>query len=424
MKQCPKCSRVYADDALNYCLDDGGVLHEATSSDADTVAFDRSSSPIAPVKTSRPILSYAALVILGLVLISGAVYWFMARGTGPTANGKHTPTAAVYDSYVRAKVLLGSENKDDVQSAIKLLEQAVNDDPQFAPAFAQLGRAYNIKSFYYAGPDNRKQLNQDAAVAVEKSLALDPDLAEAHFVRGLLLWTHANRFQHEQAVTSYKRALDLDPKLDDAHHQLALIYLHLGLFDKARAEIGKALEINPANTLARFRYGVIDLYQGRYADAYDFFQSTPLETQPSLKGFQTAAAMFKMGRTEEASVLIDKFLHDYPDDQGGVGTSVKAMILAKAGKTTEAQTMIERAEEIGHDFGHFHHTAFNIASTYAMLKNQDKAVDYLQLAADDGFPCFPLFESDEVFKDMRGNSRYVALLAKLKQQWERYNATL
>lgn len=424
MKRCPQCSRVYADDGLNYCLDDGTALHESTASDAETVAFQRSKPQIVSKSSSRPILSYAILIIVGLVLVSGAVYWYATRGAGPVASAKHTPVPAAYDGYVKAKVLLSNENKDDVDSAIQLLEQAVKDDPKFAGAFAQLARADSIKSFYFSDVAQQKQLNQDAGVAIEKALTLDPDLAEAHFARGLQLWSHANRFQHEQAAISYKRAIELDPKLDDAHHQLGLIYLHVGLFDKANAEIGKALEINAANTLARFRYGVIDLYQGKYEDAYNFFETTPNDKQPSLRAFQLGTALFKLGRVEEASALIDKYLAEYPADPGGVGTSVKAMILAKQGRDAEAESMIKRSEEIGHDFGHFHHTAFNIASAYAMLKKPDLAVDYLQMAADDGFPCYPLFENDEVFKNMKSNPRYIALLAKLKQQWDRYNATL
>jgi tetratricopeptide (TPR) repeat protein len=260
-------------------------------------------------------------------------------------------------------------------------------------------------------------------VAVEKALGIDPNLAEAHFARGLLLWNHAKRFPHEQAVQSYKKSLALDPMLDEAHHQLGVIYFHLGLFDKAQAEIDKALEINPGNTLARFRYGVIAMYRGHYEDSYEFFKSTPLEKNPSLHAFQTATVLFKLGRTAEAEALIEKYLREYPKDEGGVGTSVRAMILATSGRVKEAEQAIAKADEIGRDFGHFHHTAYNLAAASAMLGKQDDAIRYLQLAADDGFPCYPLFANDESFKSLRSNSQFVALLAKMKQQWDRYNAT-
>jgi tetratricopeptide (TPR) repeat protein len=294
---------------------------------------------------------------------------------------------------------VANENKDDDEAAIKLLEQTVTDEPQYAAAWATLARAYNIKSFYFATSDDRKRLDQNAQVAVAKALAIDPNLAEAHFSRGLLLWTHASSFQHEQAIQSYKRAIELDPSSDESHHQLALVYLHIGLFDKAWAEIGKALDINPANTLARYRYGVIDLYRGKYEDAYNISKSTPLVKNPSLHESQAATILFRLGRIDEAEKIVDAYLSQYPQDEGGVVTSVKAMILAKRGREDESRTVINRAEELGKDFGHFHHTAYNIACAYAILGKPDKAIDYLQIAADDGFPCYPMFERDELLKN-------------------------
>lgn len=418
MKRCPKCRRDYYDDSLAYCLDDGGLLLDGPSTESPTAVLPVGlASHSAPTALTR---KTALSAIVALVLIGIGGYWFFTRST----TGRTGPFLSKDDNYLRAKVLIGNENRADIDAAISLLEQTVKDNPQFAAAWAQLARAYNKKAFYFTTGSEGKQLNEDAEVAVERSLAIDPNLAEGHLARGLILWTHSKRFPHELAVQSYKRAIALDPNLDEAHHQLALVYLHVGLFDKARAEIGRTLEINPGNTLARFRYGVIDMYEGKYEDAYRFFNSTPPEQTPALQAFQSATAVFKLGRIDEASEMIDRYLNENPTDEGGVATSVKAMILARKGKVDEAEVAIKRADEIGRDFGHFHHTAFNIASAYALMNKPDEAVDYLQLAADDGFPCYPLFLSDESFNNMRQNPRYIALMAKLKQQWETYNATL
>jgi Tfp pilus assembly protein PilF len=115
---------------------------------------------------------------------------------------------------MRGKVMVNGENREDNETAIKLLEQAVREDRNFAPAYAELARAYSKKAFYFARePEEKKQLNVDAEVAVERALALDQDLAEAHSARGLILWTHAKRFPHEQAIQSFKHAIALNPKL-------------------------------------------------------------------------------------------------------------------------------------------------------------------------------------------------------------------
>jgi serine/threonine protein kinase/Tfp pilus assembly protein PilF len=375
--------------------------------------------PKRPANISRRAALALATVVLAAMLVSA-----YALFSNASRKMNDNPSNSVaYDNYLRAKVLMTSENREDNESAMKLLERAVATDPRFALAWTELARTYYIRAFYYE-PEESKELNLKAQFANEKALSIDPNLAEAYFVRGLLLWTHANRFPHAQAIESYKRALLLDPKLDEAHHQLGLVYFHVGLLDKGWTEIDKAVAINPSNTLARFRFGVIYLYRGQYEEALSFFKSTPLEKNPSLWAFQTATALFQLGRNDEALSLLDKYLHDYPKDEGGVGASVRAMIFAKTGKPREAESEIAHAIATGKDFGHFHHTAYNIASAYALLNKPEQAVQWLQTAADDGFPCYPLFANDSNLKGLRRDERFIAFMAKLKQQWERYNTTL
>lgn len=398
----------------------------ASMNDAPTVRMDSAVSK--PQRSwllmgSRAVAAFVVLVILTLALLG-----YMRFFRHPTNTAKSTSkseSSPAYDAYLRARVNLKSENPAQIENAIALLKQATSLDPNFAPGWAELARAYNIKSFYFSGSDTeKKQLNEDAAVYVEKALSLDPNLAEGHFARGIILWTHANHFPHEAVIQSYRRALDLDPNFDEAHHQLGVVYFHIGLFDKSWAELERTTSLNPSNTLARFRFGVIDMYRGKYEDAYMIFKSTPLTSNPSLWAFQCATALFRLGRPEEATKLLDDYLQKYPQDEGGVGTSVKAMILAKAGRNRDAEAAIQRSIEIGRGFGHFHHTAYNIASAYALMNQTELAIKWLQDAADDGFPCYPFFANDPNLDSLRKDERFIAFMAKLKQQWEHYQATL
>ena len=339
------------------------------------------------------------------------------------SKAPYTPDGGAYDAYVHAKVNISNENPVSNDKAIKLLESAIALDPKFAAAYADLARAYHIKSFFYKGGAENARLEEDAQVAVEKALAIDPNLAEAHLARGLVLWTHNNRFPHEEAVKSYKQALALNPNLDEEHHQLGIIYFHVGLFDKSWREIEKTLQINPANTLARFRFGVIDAYRGQYDDAVSIFKSTPLTKNPPLWAYQMANSLYRLGRTAEASQMLDEFLKKYPNDEGGVGTSVKALILADGGKRSEAEAAIRKAITLGEGYGHFHHTAYNVATAYAMMNKPDEAMRWLQTAADDGFPCYPVYRDDVKLANLRGDPRFVALLARLKSDSARYDRT-
>lgn len=377
-------------------------------------------------KRRGPNAARLAVLLAGAALVvTAAVYVRSFRALKTTrASSAIAANSVAYDAYMRGKVNVSIENRQNNEAAIKLFDQAITADPNFAAAYAELARAYTIKSRYFAPPAEKDKLNEDAEVAVSKALAIDPNLAEAHFARGLMLWTPYKRFPHEQAIQAYHRAIELDPNLDEAHHQLGFVYLHIGLLDKGWDEIQKTLALNPGNTLARYRLGVINMCRAKYEEAFRIFNSTPIKENPSLLAFYTSNALFRLGRNEEASELIDQYLKDYPQDQGGAVTSVKAMMLAKAGRKREAEQTIQRAIEIGRTYAHFHHTSYNIASAYAMMNQPEAALKWLRVTAEEGFPCYPLFEGDANLDSLRKDPGFISFMEKQKQQWERYKATL
>lgn len=385
---------------------------------------------VAPTTENAKLSTFLGLK-LGWVLAAAAVLVTVALVYALFTSPRSEPpdrvasmNSAAYDYYLRGKLNASSENRDNNETAIKVLEDVVKMEPSFAPAYAELARAYGIKASFFAPDAEKKKLIEAAKLAVEKSLALDPNLAEGHFVRGGLLWTTANRFPHEQAIQSLKKAIVLDPALGQAHHQLGVIYFHIGLLDKGEEEIKKALTINPSDTLARFRLGSIEVCRGKYEEALAVLKTVPQEENPAIVDRATAISLFQLGRTQEAAAIVENYLQTYPSDEGGNVTSVKAILLAKEGKVRDTEETIQRAIELGKNFQHFHHTTYNIASAYALMNKVDEALRWLQFTADEGFPCYPLFENDASLNSLRKDKRFIAFMTKLKQQWERYNTTL
>lgn len=338
----------------------------------------------------------------------------------PASAGTLPIHSPAFDLYLRGKVKASSENREDTEAAIKVLEAAVAIDPKLAGAYAQLARAYNTLAFKFSSIADGKHYHENAEIAILKALALDPDLAEGHFARGLILWTNTKGFPHEQAIQSYKRSLTIDPNSDEAHHQLSTVYAHIGLLDEAHQSVRRALEINPNNTMARFRVGVYYAYQGKFDDALRVFKTIPRDVSPMLVDRCIADVLVQIGSLSEADAMVEHYLENFPQDEGGSFASVKAVLLAKKGRATEADVAIERALRIGRGFGHFHHTAHNIASAYAAMKRPDEAVKWLEHASDDGFPNLPYFEIDPNLNKVRRHPRFVKFVAKLRPQWERF----
>jgi DNA-binding winged helix-turn-helix (wHTH) protein/tetratricopeptide (TPR) repeat protein len=325
-----------------------------------------------------------------------------------------------YDLYVRGKVKAGSENVADTDDAIKVLEAAVAIDPYFAAAYAQLARAYNTRSFKFASWPDAKLFQENADVAIAKALDLAPNLAEAHFSLGLILWTKTKGFPHEQAIKAFKRSLELEPNADETHHQLSMVYAHVGLLDEAHQHVARAIDLNPNNTMARFRVGVYLAWHCRFDEALTVLKTVPSDVSPMLIDRLRAEVLVRVGRLAEAQAIVDDYLDKHPNDEGGSLTSVNAVLLATARKGKEAERMIGRAAEIGKGFGHFHHTAHNIAAAYAAMDKANEAVKWLEAAAEDGFPNYTYFNADPVFHNVRQRPGFIALLQRLQQQWTRF----
>lgn len=329
-----------------------------------------------------------------------------------------TDNLEAYELYLRGKLRVRRIRPQEIAAAIDLFERAVALDPDFAAAQAELAHAYGQMVFALAPRDT--QAVERALLAAEKALRLNPNLAEAHYARGYLLWGPFSRFAHVQAIQEYRRALTLNPNLEAAHHQLGLIYLHIGLLDDAIEELRKALLIDPTDRFAEQRIGVALVYQGKYAEALTIFERIPSDVNPSLWHYHVAWALLHLDRDEEASALIERYLSEHADDRGGLLTSARAFLRARSGDARGAEEDIRKAEDIGRGFIHFHHSASRIAAAYALLHQPGPAVQWLRRASEDGLPCYPCFAKDPDLNIIRTDPAFIVFMRELKAQWEEY----
>lgn len=326
-----------------------------------------------------------------------------------------------YDLYLRAEPYYGLETREANDEAIRLLEKSVEIDPKFAAAYAALAAAYRVRAFSVE-PDQPAWIEK-ATAEVEKALRLDSSLAEGYVSRGYLLWSPANGWSYERAVADYRHALELNPNLAEAHHQLANVYNHVGLLDKADDEIKKAVLVDPLNAGIRYRVGINLLYQGKYEESVAEMRDSQ-RFFPSLWVFQTSFALQHLERREEAEERINKLLKASPQDPGGPLTAMQALLAADAGNAPLAERKIQEAVAKGKGYQHFHHVAYVVASAYALLDKHEQALRYLRMTADDGFPCYPLFEHDSNLNNLRKNPQFVSFMTEQKKQWEYFRVHL
>lgn len=358
-----------------------------------------------------------AVAIIFFLIISSLVYYNFFSSERVTRK-RITANPVAYEWYTRAEYRITPESKIDLDSAIFFLTKAIEADSTFALAHAELSRAYSIKNYFI---DPRGGYNEKAFVEAEKSLYLNPDLAEGYFARAYLNWNFQNKFPHEKTIREIKRAIALKPDMDIAYHQLGVVYMHIGLIDESFAATEKALLLNPNNKFAAVDLATTYCWTANKSDQelmIDLFKKTP---DPLITPFRISLwsnALVNLGRLPEAESILSNSLKK--DSSNLFINSAIAVLLSKKGDRKGALSKIEFCEKSNLNTGHFHHAVYNLAIAYALLNEPEKAVSKLNWVAENGFPNYTYFSKDLMLESLHEYPAYKKLLDELKITWSKF----
>jgi TolB-like protein len=183
-------------------------------------------------------------------------------------------SASAYDLYLRGNEL--SRNRNSISDAILLYEQCVTKDPEYAPAWAHLGRA--------------SQKIAEADAALRRALELNPDLPLAHN-----FYTHIE-VEQGRALDAMKRLLRRsqtarnDPELFAG---LTHACRYCGFLEASLAAHRQARRLDPhIPTTVMHTYFEMRDYQ------------SALEASKGDYGYSTAATLAMLGRVDEGIAIL------------------------------------------------------------------------------------------------------------------------
>ena len=360
-------------------------------------------------------LSPRRWLVLGTAVVGLATLMYVLRPVRATDVTAPRPSVnpAAHDLVLRARYLSVRTTDVDTQAAIGLLERAVALDPNSAVAYGDLAAAY-VTRLTFVTPEETSDLEQKAFAAAEKALVLDPNVAEAYLARGDLLWTPAHHFAHERAVQEFRRAVALKPNSDQGHRRLARVFVHVGFFEEALEHAGIALAMNPSSAQALNSRAQALLWMGNDEAALSVLLSIPGPVLPELVEANTAFALLRLGKRDDAWLHLRKAQQKYPNDPSGGLSGIEAMLLAES-EPLNAQTLIEKVGQ-RKAVNPSHHAAYFAASAWARMGRAEEAVASLREAAQTGFPCYPLFARDPNLDPIRQDPRFQAFLAEMQKQ--------
>ena len=122
---------------------------------------------------------------------------------------QYSTNAAAYDAYLKGRFHLAQRSPDAMQAAIGDFDQALADDPQYAPADAGLSDSYSLLGYFGLQPPIPSF--KKALAASQRALEIDSTLGEAYTSRALAR-TFLN-FELQEAEEGLPAGLRAKPQL-------------------------------------------------------------------------------------------------------------------------------------------------------------------------------------------------------------------
>jgi eukaryotic-like serine/threonine-protein kinase len=234
-------------------------------------------------------------------------------------SGRSTENTAAYNLYLRATQLDYGSDPAQAVAAAELLKQAIALDSGFAPAFAQLGEVYSVRSYIQG---QSRAWSDSAIVLARRALQLDSSLPAGYHVLAL---SYLDQGRLAQAAQAYAENVRLNPSDGHALKVLGWIELLRGNLPEAVLLLLDAKAVAPMDQTI---YGNLHLIAQVFGD-----QSWSSELRRTLRALgvkpdQEIGLLLHEGKTREAVSEAERFLGERPSSFRALGAAAKASVAA------------------------------------------------------------------------------------------------
>ena len=325
-------------------------------------------------------------------------------------NEKLTESTIAYEYYLKGRMLENAgHTKENLLLAISDFEKSVAIDPNFAEAHAQLCKMYaHLKWYRYDLSKERMILSKNS---LDKAISLKPNNAEVRMAGGIYYY-HGYR-DYGKALSEFTIAKDLSPSNSFIYFYISTIYRRIGDFQKSIEQNEKALEMDPNSIV------MINNLIGSYNQVRNYSKAKPLfekaliinPSESSTINFYIES-LWNQDKLYEAKKLIEK----YPNSIETIYNKTIIALLMRDYETLSKILSINSDESISSILEYY--PKDYIRGMISLFKNEkikaseyfNLSVDYLERKASD-YPDDPRFQSALGLAHARLGNRELAIEA-------------
>jgi serine/threonine protein kinase/TolB-like protein/tetratricopeptide (TPR) repeat protein len=321
--------------------------------------------------------------------------------------GKHyTTNVAAYDSYLMGFYFWNKRSKDGLEKAIDYFQRAVEQDPNYALAYAMMADCYYLQLYY--GYDSAPDRIGNAKAAAERALLLDASVAEAHVAAAMV---KCYQKDGQAGMESFRHALALNPNLAIAHQRYAWVLSVFGHLNDAVREMKRAQELDPLSPANNTALGIILAFARQFRGSLEYcYKAAELAPNEALIQENLAFAYALNGMYQQAIEHYQKQGELNPESRGDVLASI-ATVLVTAGRNAEAEgimrELLDPARANKTD-------PYNLTRLYAARGEKDQAFEWfdraLQTNSEDVRGQARMIRYDPLLDPLRSDPRFADLL--------------
>jgi len=329
---------------------------------------------------------------------------------------RYTKDTEAYDLYLKGRYSWNRRNEEGFRNGIDYFKRAEEKDPTFALAFSGLADSYAL--LCDIGVERPVDEMPKAKAAAQKAVDADPALAEAYTSRAFVRLSYD--WDWLGAQNDFQQALKLNPKYPTAHQWYASYLMQMGKFSLAKAEIEEAQKLDPLSPIISANNGLYSYYQHNYDDAIAKYK-VMLRSDPDfwVARHYLALAYVQKGMHPEAIVELRKLIKapesgPIPDKVVEAESEASASLgfaYGMAGKQAEARAIIDQLDALSK---RRYVSPLYFAIVYAGLKENDKAIEYLNKAYEARHPGLVLIRIEPIFDGLRSDERFKQLIKRFE----------
>ena len=330
------------------------------------------------------------------------------RITGEERKGlakRYTENVEAYQLYLKGRDHWSKFRPDDLLTSINYYNEALKKDPNYALAYSGLANSYIVISIY--GPLPAAEAMPKAQAAIQKALALDDNLADAHVSRGAIKIFYERDWPGAEAAL--KRAMELNPNHVDAPELYGYYLQAMGRVDEAVTEFKRSADRAPQWSVPEN-----DLLQSYFeARRYDEAVKRCLETIKLEPNHARANQVLGLALTEkkqfgEAIAALQRAIGASGDNERSKALSQLGYTYAVSGRSREALKVIDQLKVTPNPWLSIH-----IAKIYAGLGDKPQAFVWLEKSAAERFAFLYEIVFLPQFDSLRPDPRYAALVRNM-----------